>query len=461
MATDNYIDKLKARQEAEAAAKFRDVQTKSTESVAEAIHRLNLTTFLSTKDVWTDTVNDMLSLAEKTREAVKDMEAKGIKQDKSFTTAVTKLEAVAKKIQAIQSIKIESDTDAVRAVAQLSKTIASLDVKPVVNLPAPQVTLNERQVDLTPLLNTLEAIDSGVRALDKEQTNLDTSDLSKTLKDIEKAIERLIKKPAPGFAAPWQFRDTTGMDGPLSLVQSDSTPSVQAVPVVNPDGSDISAGGGGGGDTAPFGKYTESFSSLSDGETAQLRLSDDGRLLASVSGQVSVSGSVEFEGSFGTLEQLDLSSPAAATTPLTVAVVDGDGDSITDAANNALRAVVVSSALPTGAATQTTLNNVYTDTSTMVSHLNNIMPKASAATLTNVATSTASAQLLASNSARKKAVVVNEASSNLLVKLGTTASATSYTYLLQPSDTLEELNYTGRIDAILVSGTGTARVTEL
>lgn len=87
--------------------------------------------------------------------------------------------------------------------------------------------------------------------------------------------------------------------------------------------------------------------------------------------------------------------------------------------------------------------------------------KASTATLTNVSTSGVSATLLASNSARKQAVIVNDASTNLYVKFGATASATSYSYLLQPSDILIETVYTGVIDGILASGTGAARVTEM
>lgn len=87
--------------------------------------------------------------------------------------------------------------------------------------------------------------------------------------------------------------------------------------------------------------------------------------------------------------------------------------------------------------------------------------KASSATIARTATSTTSATVLASNSSRKKAVIINESSAILYVKYGTTASATSYSYMLEPNDTLEETNYTGRIDAILASGTGNAQTTEL
>jgi len=90
--------------------------------------------------------------------------------------------------------------------------------------------------------------------------------------------------------------------------------------------------------------------------------------------------------------------------------------------------------------------------------------KTSTATLTNVATSTASAQLLAANTSRRGVIIHNDSSGILYVKYGTTASATSFTYRLTSQATLElptSPMYTGRIDGILDTGTGTARVTEL
>jgi hypothetical protein len=93
------------------------------------------------------------------------------------------------------------------------------------------------------------------------------------------------------------------------------------------------------------------------------------------------------------------------------------------------------------------------------------LPNAATATLSNVATSTASATLLASNAARKGAVIYNDSLVVMYVKFGTTASATSFTYYLAAGATLELPSspglYTGRIDGILASSTGTARVTEL
>lgn len=85
-------------------------------------------------------------------------------------------------------------------------------------------------------------------------------------------------------------------------------------------------------------------------------------------------------------------------------------------------------------------------------------------TITRVSASATSVQLLASNTARKGAIFVNDSVSNCYLKFGTTASATSYTFLMTSGSTviLEQLPiYTGRIDAIWVTATGAMEITEL
>lgn len=78
------------------------------------------------------------------------------------------------------------------------------------------------------------------------------------------------------------------------------------------------------------------------------------------------------------------------------------------------------------------------------------------------AVSTTSATVLAANSNRKLAVIVNNNSVGAYIKAGATASSSSYTYYLQPSGgTLVEDTYNGKFDAVLVSGTGVLAVTEI
>jgi hypothetical protein len=87
--------------------------------------------------------------------------------------------------------------------------------------------------------------------------------------------------------------------------------------------------------------------------------------------------------------------------------------------------------------------------------------RCSTSTLTNVASSDSSVTLKASNAARRKLLIVNDSTATLYVKFGSSASITSYTRQLQAGETMEETMYTGVVDGIWASATGSARVTEL
>lgn len=83
-------------------------------------------------------------------------------------------------------------------------------------------------------------------------------------------------------------------------------------------------------------------------------------------------------------------------------------------------------------------------------------------TLSAVATSTTSATLIASNANRLGVTIYNDSNQNLFVKFGTTASTTDFTIRLASQSYYEvPFGYTGRIDGVQSTGTGTARVTEL
>lgn len=90
--------------------------------------------------------------------------------------------------------------------------------------------------------------------------------------------------------------------------------------------------------------------------------------------------------------------------------------------------------------------------------------KSTTGATSTVAGSASSVTLLSSNSSRLGAVIFNDSSAILYVKLGTTASTTDFTYRINPYQTLEigaNFLYTGRIDGIWASATGNARITEL
>lgn len=88
--------------------------------------------------------------------------------------------------------------------------------------------------------------------------------------------------------------------------------------------------------------------------------------------------------------------------------------------------------------------------------------KAATASQSSVGGSASSVTVLAANSARRGAVINNDSTAILYLKLGATASTTSYTYKMYTDDCVEvPFGYTGIIDGIWASATGNARITEL
>lgn len=88
----------------------------------------------------------------------------------------------------------------------------------------------------------------------------------------------------------------------------------------------------------------------------------------------------------------------------------------------------------------------------------------STATLSTVASSASSQQALAANASRIGCVAYNSDANAVLIKFGTTASGSSYTYRLAGGATWEMSQpiYTGRIDAIWeADGGGSLFITEL
>jgi hypothetical protein len=83
-------------------------------------------------------------------------------------------------------------------------------------------------------------------------------------------------------------------------------------------------------------------------------------------------------------------------------------------------------------------------------------------TLTNVASSATTVNLAASNANRRGLTIYNDSTQILYVKLGITASTTSFTIKLGPDMYYEvPFNYTGIIDGIWASANGFARLTEV
>lgn len=87
---------------------------------------------------------------------------------------------------------------------------------------------------------------------------------------------------------------------------------------------------------------------------------------------------------------------------------------------------------------------------------------ATVGTLSNIAGSAASVTLLTSNAARKGFSIFNDSTAILKVSFSATASATSFSFLLQPNAFFENSAlYTGIVTGIWAAAAGSARVTEL
>lgn len=81
---------------------------------------------------------------------------------------------------------------------------------------------------------------------------------------------------------------------------------------------------------------------------------------------------------------------------------------------------------------------------------------------TSVAASVTNVTLLSANSSRLGATLFNDSAADCYVKLGTTASSSSYTVKMAAQSFFEvPFNYTGRIDGIWTSATGAMYITEL
>lgn len=143
--------------------------------------------------------------------------------------------------------------------------------------------------------------------------------------------------------------------------------------------------------------------------------------------------------------------------------------------------------LPTGAATESTLSTLngkvtacntgaVTISTALPAGTNNIgdvdvltlpdvaIKNYSTSAVTSVVSAAVSTSILASNANRRMAIMVNDTDKSVYVKLGATASTTSFSYKLSPGQILELPIpiYTGAIDAIWeTSPTGSMRVTEI
>jgi hypothetical protein len=85
---------------------------------------------------------------------------------------------------------------------------------------------------------------------------------------------------------------------------------------------------------------------------------------------------------------------------------------------------------------------------------------ASSSVTSSVASSATSVQLLAANANRVEAVITNDSTAILYIKLGTGATTSDYTISLSPNESLIVDKYNGILHGVWASVNGNARITE-
>lgn len=95
-------------------------------------------------------------------------------------------------------------------------------------------------------------------------------------------------------------------------------------------------------------------------------------------------------------------------------------------------------------------------------HLRVRSPRASTSNVASVASSVSSVTLLSANANRLGATIFNDSTKTLYIKLGASASTSSFTVIVSTQGYYEvPFNYTGQIDGVWSSAAGFARITEL
>lgn len=105
---------------------------------------------------------------------------------------------------------------------------------------------------------------------------------------------------------------------------------------------------------------------------------------------------------------------------------------------------------------------ILTVANASISRVGESAPGGESSAVTRVATSVASALLIAANPLRRFLVIHNDSVHKLYLKYGATASPSDYTVVLERQDivTIPGEEWSGRVDGVLDGGTGFAQITE-
>lgn len=365
-----------------------------------------------------DSLASFDNLATQVSTLLDSLDKTGVKRlDKEYIKAVKSLEKV---LSAIKEVRVTADQDIKDAITGLAYVLANLDIKPTVNVPAPRVEVNERTIDFKPLIDAVKKLDT------KTEVNVDVQAIVKSVESVKSTLKSL-RFPASNFILPFK-----NSQGAASQVQLDSNGNVPITGTITVDTTGL----------ATSAKQDEQTTHLAAIETA-VELLDN-----TVSGnelQVDVVAALPAgDNNIGNVDVVAMPTVTVQATNLDIRDLSSASDSVT----------IVPSGTQTVSGTVTA--NAGTGTFTTKE------TRSGTGTVTSVNDTASSTTLLASNANRLGASILNDSTSTLYIKTGTTASATDYTVKLYQDDYWEvPFGYTGRIDGIWSSdASGAARITE-
>lgn len=182
-------------------AKSGDVQ-----GAVDAINKLNLTTFVATQNSYNDMVEQMGELCSELTGLASRIEGNGQSLDKTLTNSIKKISEVTEKLA---KVNLTTNDDIKKALADVSKAIQAIDVRPEVKVDAPIVNVPENKLDLSPLVSLLQDIDKSVQNIpqpEEKEIHIDLNSVTDSLQKVEKAVSGL-RFPIPNYVLP--YRDSS------------------------------------------------------------------------------------------------------------------------------------------------------------------------------------------------------------------------------------------------------------
>lgn len=131
------------------------VKGKDLDRIVDSINKMNLTSFVASKETWfSDLVDALYTLTKRMSAVAQDFDGNGVRSiEKALNGAATKLETAVDKLK---SVKVESDTDLKEVLSDMRDTLQAFDYSPTVTVPAPNVTVSPSELDLKPLQTALK-----------------------------------------------------------------------------------------------------------------------------------------------------------------------------------------------------------------------------------------------------------------------------------------------------------------